>query len=89
MLNKPKKAKTIKDEDWGKTSIEGLSPSEALEGFYRLKAEEKRQSSTYKLKILSLQLAAQVCSGGDAVYDIVPVAKEIYNFLQEISDDEQ
>lgn len=50
---------------------------------------DHESATTYKLKILSLQLAAQVCSGGDAVYDIVPVAKEIYNFLQEISDDEQ
>ncbi len=41
------------------------------------------------LKMVSLQLAAQVCSGGDGMYDLVPVAKEIYNFLQETSEDEQ
>lgn len=43
MLNKPKKVKTIKDDDWGKVSVSELSPNEALERFYRLKAEEKRQ----------------------------------------------
>lgn len=49
---------------------------------------DHESATTYKLKILSLQLAAQVCSGGDAVYDIVPVAKEIYDFLREVNDDE-
>ncbi len=43
MLNKSKKVKPIKDEEWGKVSVAELSPNEALERFYRLKAEEKRQ----------------------------------------------
>jgi hypothetical protein len=43
MLNKPKKIKPIKEEDYSKISIEILSPSEALERFYRLKEIEKEQ----------------------------------------------
>ncbi len=46
-----------------------------------------REMQNHALKTQSLEWAAQVCSGGDGMYDIVPVAKEIYNFLQEISDD--
>jgi hypothetical protein len=40
---------------------------------------DHESAQIYKLKVLSLQLATQVCSGGDAVYDVVPVAREIYN----------
>jgi hypothetical protein len=33
-MNKPKKVKTIKDDDWSKVSVSELSPNEALERFY-------------------------------------------------------
>ena len=40
---KPKKLKTIKDNDWGNSCKDDWSPTEALERFYKLKAEEKRK----------------------------------------------
>lgn len=57
MLNNPKKVKVIKDEDWSKTSIENLSPSEALERFYRLKAIEKEQRLLEEVRDVGILLS--------------------------------
>lgn len=37
------KLKTIKDEDWSKTSVEDLSPSQALERYNKLRDEDKKR----------------------------------------------
>ena len=42
-ITKKPKLTTIKDNDWMKSYKGELSPSQALERFYKLKTEEKKQ----------------------------------------------
>ena len=48
------KVKAIKDDDWGKTSVSDLSPTEALARFKLLKAEQKRQRLLEEVKNVGL-----------------------------------
>jgi hypothetical protein len=56
MLNKTKKIKPIKDEDLNRSNIDSLSPSEALERFYRLKEEEKKQRLLEEVREIGILL---------------------------------
>ena len=51
---KKPKLTTIKDNDWMKSYKGELSPSQALERFHKLKAEEKKQRLLEELKNIDL-----------------------------------
>ncbi len=51
---KKPKLTIIKDNDWGKSCKDELSPSQALERFYKLKAEEKKRRLQEEVRNIDL-----------------------------------